>query len=211
MADKRAEARRKKQAGPPNQQRSWFLPAVVVIVAVGVAAVAALAFTRQSDPDASRPAAGDHWHIAYGVYACDTYLTPSQDQTDPLGIHSHADGLIHVHPFRVEATGEGAQLGKFIDAIGAELSDERYTPGAGEPDGRVLDEAEGCGGQPSELVLAYWPDATQAGEPRIIREDLADFRFAEDGSALAIALVPEGTTDIPLPPFLNQLENPVDT
>jgi hypothetical protein len=84
-------------------------------------------------------------------------------------------------------------------------------PGTGEPDGRVLDADEGCGDQPSELVLAYWPDAVQAGEPEIIREDLAGFRFTQDGSALAIALVPEGTTDIPLPPFLNQLQDPVDT
>jgi hypothetical protein len=211
VVDKRAEARRKKQSGPPSQQRSWFLPAVAGVVAVGVAAVAALAFTRESDPDSNRPAAGDHWHVAYGVYACDAYLPPTQDQTDPLGIHSHADGLIHIHPFQVEATGDGARLVRFTDAIGAELSDDRYVPGAGEPEGRVLAEADGCGDQPAELVLAYWPDATQATQPELIREDLADFRFEQDGAALAIALVPEGTTEIPVPPFLTQLQNPVDT
>jgi hypothetical protein len=181
------------------------------VVALGVAAVAVLAFTRESDPDTARPAIGDHWHLAYGVYACDAYLPPSQSQNDPFGIHTHADGLIHVHPVRVAATGGRARLQLFIDAIGAKLTDSRYEPGPGEAEQRVLDESEGCAGQPAELVLVHWPDATQDSEFELIRSDLAEFRFDTDGAALAIALLPEGTTEIPRPPFLTQLQNPVDT
>lgn len=211
VADKRAENRRNKKPGPPSQQRSWFLPAVVLVVALGVAAVLALALTRESDPTAAAPAVGDHWHLAYGVYDCGTYLPPSTNPNDPLGIHTHADGLIHVHPFRTRAAGDRARLDLFIEAIGAELSDDRYVPGPGEPEGRVLDEADGCNGEPSELVLGYWPDATQESEMEFIRQDFGNFRFDTDGAAVAIALVPEGTTEIPRPPFLNELQNPSDT
>jgi hypothetical protein len=210
VADKRAENRRKKP-GPPNQQRSWFLPVVVLIVTVGLAGVALLAMTREpSDPADALPRVGDHWHLAYGVYDCDGYVPPSTQQTDPLGIHSHADGLIHVHPYRAQAAGSRAQMGLFIDAIGARLSDDRYVPGPGEPEGRELSEAEGCNGEPAELVLAFWPDATQDTEPEIIRENLSSFRFDTDSAAVAIALLPEGTTNIPRPPFLTQLQDPGD-
>ena len=212
VVDKRAEARRKKQSGPPNQSRGWFVPIVALVVVVGVVAVSALALTRDSDPEANRPTAGDHWHIAYGVYACDTYLAASQDQNDPFGIHTHGDGLIHIHPYDVSVTGDGARLAAFTDAIGADLTDGRYVPGAGEADGRELVEGQDCNGQPSELVLAHWPDAlTSDAPPEIIREDLADFRFDQDGAAVAIALVPQGSTDIPIPPVLDQLRNPADT
>ena len=60
-------------------------------------------------------------------------------------------------------------------------------------------------------MLAYWPDATQESEMEIIRQDLGNFRFDTDGAAVAIALIPEGTTEIPRPPFLNELQNPSDT
>lgn len=210
VADKRAESRRKMQGGPPNQ-RSWFLPVVAVVIALGVVAVGALALTRDPGEEATGLQIGDHWHMAYGVYDCDTYLPPSQDGNDPLGIHTHGDGLIHAHPGRVAATGDRARLGLFIDAIGAELSDDQYLPGAGEPGAPELRASDGCDGEPAELVLAYWPDATQDTAPELIRSGLADVRLTTDGAAFAIALVPEGTTDIPKPPFLDQLQNPSDT
>jgi hypothetical protein len=205
VADKRADLRRQsRRPGPANQQRSWFLPGLVALIAVGVAGVVVLALNRES-AGLQPPIIGDHWHVAYGVYACDAYLPPSTIETDPLGIHTHADGLIHIHPHRVAATGDRARLHLFLEAIGAQLTDSRYVPGPGEADQRVLDEAEGCDGQPAELRLAYWPDATQ-DTMEWIDQDLAQFRFHQDGAAIAIALVPEGTETIPRPPFLTQLQ-----
>src|SRR5688500_3304374 len=40
----------------------------------------------------------DHWHAAYGVYLCDTFQPPLTNERDPLGIHTHGDGVIHIHP-----------------------------------------------------------------------------------------------------------------
>jgi hypothetical protein len=154
---------------------------------------------------------GDHWHIAYGVYDCDKYLPASQEQNDPLGIHTHGDGLIHVHPYDVSTIGDGARLARFTDAIGAELTDDHYRPGAGEAGAPELTAGQGCGDKPSELVIAYWPDALKDAKPELITKDLADFHFTRDGSAVAIALVPQGTTEIPLPPVIEQLQNPSDT
>ena len=212
MANRRAENRRKKQPGPPQQQRSWFLPAVALVLALGVAGVAAAAVTREpADPADAAPRIGDHWHVAYGVYDCDGYVPPSTAPDHGLGIHTHGDGLIHIHPSRTRAAGPRARLALFTDAIGADLTDDHYAPGSGEPEGRELRAEDGCNGEPAELVLAYWPDVTQDAAPEIIRDDLAGFRFAQDGSALAIALIPEGNAEIPRPPFLDQLQNPGDT
>jgi peptidylprolyl isomerase len=66
----------------------------------------------------------DHWHAAYGVYDCNRYLPPvdASDLPDPTGIHTHADGLIHIHPFVASAAGKNAVLGLFASQIGLSIS-----------------------------------------------------------------------------------------
>ena len=51
---------------------------------------------------------------------------------DPLGIHTHEDGLIHIHPFLAGAAGKAATLGKFFDQVGVKVTDSAITlpPGA---------------------------------------------------------------------------------
>ena len=69
------------------------------------------------------PAVGDHWHAAYGIYVCDHFLTPIQNITDVDGIHTHGDGLIHVHPFSSKTAGANATLAAFATAAGMTLTD----------------------------------------------------------------------------------------
>ena len=76
---------------------------------------------------------GDHWHTALDVNICGEWLGPapafekpydSPNQVANAGIHSHADGLIHTHPFVVGEEGNNATIGKFFSYGGWGLSSD---------------------------------------------------------------------------------------
>ena len=54
----------------------------------------------QDEAEALEPGLTDHWHAAYGIYICGTLEPPFTDDADPNGIHTHGDGVIHIHPVR---------------------------------------------------------------------------------------------------------------
>src|SRR5437867_7898846 len=90
---------------------SWGFPAAIALVVVlGTAGVVysrdqhpGKALPSASSADNSPPRAGvDHWHAAYGVDICGKFLSPITNTTDPIGIHTHGDGVIHTHPFRLQ-------------------------------------------------------------------------------------------------------------
>ena len=95
----------------------WLLTRLLFVLLVALAVVV---FARQfSDghmakpsPEVTRPAIGDHWHIAYKVYIC------GQRQPDFAfwqgGILTHDDGIIHLHPLLPSEEGEGARLVKWF-------------------------------------------------------------------------------------------------
>ena len=179
---------------------------VGAIVVLGVLLIVA---SRGGGDDTSIPPRilEDHWHVAYGVWACDRWLPPLQDQSDPSGIHSHGDGVIHVHPFSASAAGENARLDRFTDALdGFDLSDTRLrVPGVGSFEVGDTD----CDGEPATLRVLVWDDARNDEEPsRIVTESLADVPLT-DGSAIAIVFAPEDE-EIPKPPTVPQLDNLTD-
>lgn len=196
----------------PDQGRSWFLPVTVAIMLVGVGLVGFLAATRESNNGVRPEALVDHWHAAYGFYICGEWLPPILDQTDPEGIHTHADGVIHVHPFASSAAGANATVDAFMRATGGVLDDNGYNPGprvGGDP----IVEADGCGGEPATWQIAYWDNALLAengAEPDdLVSTDLADFRFRGDVAAITFALVPDGEA-VPAPPTIPQLSQLTD-
>lgn len=152
------------------------------------------------------PAIGDHWHAAFGGYVCDSFLEPVPETTSPQGIHTHGDGLIHVEPASSAGAGDNAKLGLFLDSANIELSDDELTFGD-----ESRDAAEDqCDGEDGELVLARWEDAQSNEEPALIRDGFDDLRFRNDGQAYTVAFVAEGTTEIPKPPSVAELENVVE-
>jgi hypothetical protein len=159
--------------------------------------------------DESGPAIGEHWHMAIGFSRCGEELPFQSDADgDPDGIHTHADGLIHIHPFSNDAAGANAQLGVFLDVVGAEFADSVLTLADGGP----LDPAQGCNGEPAELVVARWdspddptPEVTVVEQP----SDLTDLPLDTDGGVLAVAVVPKGTVPA-LPPSAATVRAPGD-
>lgn len=58
------------------------------------------------------PNVGDHWHARYEVFICGKRM---QDLPYSQGnIHTHGDGLIHIHPGNESEAGKNATLSRFF-------------------------------------------------------------------------------------------------
>ncbi|MDH3753956.1 MAG: hypothetical protein OEU32_08795 [Acidimicrobiia bacterium] len=195
-----ASAGQSRRAG--DRRALGFPAAVIITVLLGIALVGFAAATRDA---VAQPTLSDHWHSAYGVYDCqsESFEPPFTSTADPDGIHSHEDGLIHIHPFTSNVTGKGATLQVFFDAMGVTLEDDVMTL----PGGATLaEDGATCNGEPAILQVARWDLAANIDteDPEIFTEDLAGVRFIRDGQAFTIALLPEGA-DVPAPETVARL------
>ena len=169
---------------------------MALVVILGVLLVG---WARSNREATSAPRLGDHWHSVYDISSCVgqgnwTSRPKIIVERDPDGIHTHGDGLIHIHPFNSSATGQRAQLGKFFEAFGGYISDSAIKLDTGE----VIEEGFDCGGQPAVLTVARFDAQDREREPQLYTEDLAGIRFLKNLEAFTIAFVPAGET--PLPP-----------
>ena len=186
-----------------GRQRNLLFPGVIgAIVLLGSALVWYAADERKSDTDVP-PVIGDHWHAAYGFYVCGEWQPDIPEFEATTGIHTHGDGVIHIHPFSQSGAGENATLGTFLEDTDVKLSDDELTIGKNElPDGaKTWKEGEDkCDGKNAELVVAQWEDVSGNAKPALLTSGLRDIRFRGDGEGYTIAFMPEGDTDIPKPP-----------
>ena len=191
-----------------KRAKPLFPVSIGLIVVLGVALIV-FARSSQEQAAAEAPVANqDHWHAAYGVRLCgEGFAAPIQVQDDPVGIHTHADGIIHVHPFATSASGENANLGEFFDAAGITIDDDEIDLGG---DARVKEGDDTCGEdeEPEIVQVAVWENAREADvtDPEIVTEDIRGIRFVNDSMAFTIAFAPEGA-DIPPPPTIPTLDN----
>ena len=198
---KAARAGATSNAGKSDGRSSGFPMALAGIIIAGSALVF---FAWQGrDVAALQPTFGDHWHAPYGIWDCTindgegAFQAPIQDpQTSNAGIHTHSDGVIHIHPFSSVATGSGATLGTFLEATEAQFEDDVALTFANRPE--LTEEGATCGGEEAVLQIArFAPGGTDPIE--IITEDLNGYRFGGDLEGLVIALAPLGA-EIPVPP-----------
>lgn len=180
-----------------SKQRNLLFPgAIGAIVLLGSGLIAYAADDRKSEADIAPVVREDHWHAAFGVYICDAFEPDVPQFDSPVGIHTHSDGVIHIHPFSSGGAGEKARLGVYLEGAGIELTDDSLTIG----DQTWTEGEDTCGDEDGELVVAQWKDVQSTDEePALIRRDFDDIRFREDGEGYTVAFVPEGTTDIPKP------------
>jgi hypothetical protein len=175
---------------------------LVVILGVGLVAYAKTS-SNVGDGGGVPPQASDkdHWHAAYGLYICDYFSTPLNDEgEDKNGIHTHGDSLVHIHPFTQAVSGTNATMGVFFDQTGLQVSGDRIEL----PDGRVFKAGETtCDGKPADVRVAHWKDARKAATAEkpdeVMEGGFGDIQFTEDLGAYTIAFVPKGA-DIPAPP-----------
>lgn len=172
--------------------RSFLWPlSLGLIVLAGVGLVVA---SRGGSSDARvRPLVGDHWHAAYGVYDCDKLLGPFPDSmaASKSGIHTHADGLIHLEVNSSRYSGANANLAAFADGVDVDVSDTRLSaPGVQRFNGDT------CGDAPGDVRLAVW-DGANDDTPTIITKGIADYA-PQNGQLVTIAFAPASAT-IPKP------------
>jgi hypothetical protein len=101
-------------------------------------------------------------------------------------VHTHADGIIHIHPFQTYEEGSGARLVKWFEYGGGKLtsssvnipgSSKTYTNGDTCPDGK-----------PGELQV-YVTRAGATAEERLQGRDLTRF-IPHDGDRIRIVFGP---------------------
>jgi len=124
------------------------------------------------------------------------FLTSFTDaQEDVLGIHSHGDGLIHIHPFSDSAAGRKATLGLFLDQIGVSMTDDTLKLPTGETFTEGVTKCQG--GKDGQLQVAKWNDVNDAAQGKkpneIFTTGFDQIRLGAN-NAFTIAFMPPGST-----------------
>jgi hypothetical protein len=174
----------------------WYA-AIALVVILGVAGIVSSRAEYRSElaagADGSAPVANvDHWHAAYGIYLCDSFAPKITNERDPKGIHTHADGIIHIHPFVRSAAGNNATLEVFADAVDMTLSDDELEV----PGGKKYESGKTKCGDEVGIVQVKVND-------EVLTENVDKFKL-EDGDLITIAFAPEGA-ELPEPPSAGDL------
>lgn len=145
----------------------------------------------------------DHWHVAYGFYLCDKFAPPVTDTTDPHGIHTHGDGIIHVHPYDSSTGGKNAVLGAFTATVHATLN-------AGElrvPGGHDYHDGDKCGSKPGRVRVRIFnsPSDTTGHDATVDPRKVPLF----DQEVLTVAFAPLDA-HLPQPPSVPNLAKLTD-
>jgi hypothetical protein len=173
----------------------WPLSLTVVVI-LGVILVV-VSRQEEGQAEAEPPTLTDHWHSALGFFVCDKFLPPQPEFENSQGMHSHGDGLIHLHPHSSEVTGKRATLGKYFQLSGVKFSATSLeVPGA-----PTKKNGDKCGSKPGRVQLKV--------DGRIVKPDPGAVRLKQ-GMIITAAFVPKGTK-IPDPPSAANLANPSDT
>lgn len=182
---------------------------MAVVVVLGTAGIV---FSRdQRQPDNTRPLAaatgraGDHWHAAIGYYICGAFApNPPDTGQDPLGVHSHGDGVVHIHPFSAQSSGKRAVLGIYFDSTHLTVTSSKIqVPGV---DAR--NNGDKCGDQVAQVRTKVWDSRDPSDQGRIVTGNPRDIH-PTDGMLITIAFEPDGV-DIPRPPSADQLDKLTD-
>ena len=88
---------------------------------------------------------GDHWHASLLLEICGEGITLPESSG---GVHSHGDGLIHIHPHSADEAGRNATLGRFFDSLDMVMDSDRVRP----PSGQLYVNGDTCADGSSGLV-----------------------------------------------------------
>jgi hypothetical protein len=186
-------------------QRSIFFPTLLTVVTI--LGVFLVGFSRaQRQPDTSRPRIGaDHWHSAIAFNVCGAFQPNVPDNgQDPLGIHSHGDGVVHTHPFSGQSAGNNARLRVWLDTVGVKLTDnELRLPGQD-----AKKNGDRCESGPATLQMKVWESRAPGDTGRVVTSDFGDLRLG-DNQLITVAFLPEGA-EIPKPPTEAELDRLTD-
>ena len=132
------------------------------------------------------------------MYVCnglDPSVFANDSKDDRTGIHTHGDGLIHIHPFVSTVTGQYATLGAFFNENQTVFDDSSFEL----PNSFLISEGDfECDGESAEIRVLKW-NTLAAEKPVAFTENLRDVRLNENGQLLMFAVVAEGMDDSEIP------------
>ena len=184
-------------------QTSWFFPTLITVTVI--AGTFLIAFSRsERQPDTTHPRVGaDHWHAAIGVDICGTFTGNIPDNgQDPLGIHTHGDGIVHIHPFSAQSAGKNATLKVFFDTVGAKITATQIKV---PNDPTTHKNGQKCGDKTATVITKVWDTRAPDDTGHIVPGDPSAIH-PKNNMLITIAFVPDGS-EIPKPPSEPQLDN----
>jgi len=128
---------------------------------------------------------------------------------DVNGIHTHGDGVMHIHPFKAAGAGRNAQLSVFLAQVGVTLTDD--TLSFVDPvSSQLLTYKEGTtkcqDGRDAIVQVGLWDKVDDAanGQPpnQVITTHVADVRL-KNGHPMTIAFLPKDSR-IPIQPDIKK-------
>ncbi len=187
-----------------GQPRSLLFPTVITLVLLlGVSLVVYARNERNQNSLSGVPQLGDHIHEAIGFNVCGQFLPNIPTFESKIGIHTHGDGVMHIHPFSQLGVGANATLGRFIKdahdegSIDVSLSDSKL---------KLLGETAQEGKTPCkgvtnpELRVGYWPNVQDAAsKPEVTTGGFDKLPITKNGGGYTIFYGASNAT-IPKPP-----------
>jgi len=159
VSSRRAEREVRRQAREQEVRRQrqrarirWWAWRAAVGVGI-LAGLVAAGYWAVARPQRSGARVGDHWHARYEVVICGTRRPHLP--TTPGGVHTHGDGVIHVHPETAGQAGTNANLGEFFRTAGSRFFPSSFTPTSIQlPGDRPYKNGDPCpDGRPGTLRL----------------------------------------------------------
>ena len=194
-----------------RQPRSLMFPGVLMLVIIlGVSLVVYARNNRLHQDLSGVPQLGDHIHIAFGVNICGQFLTDIPLFESSVGIHTHADGVLHVHPFSQLGVGANATVGRFFQDAreGQPQLDLTITNSKLRYINQTFEEGKTkCKGVKDPIFRLAWWDNVQATDstPIITTGDFASRRLTSNGGGITLYYGAANAT-IPKPPAASQLK-----
>ncbi len=148
----------------------------LLVVVVGLTALVLVLILIGSRPQL--PSVGDHWHARYEIIICEErfpFFPYTQGE-----IHTHGDGLIHVHPKVESEAGVNSHLGRFFANAGLYFDGEMLRL----PGGETVKRGDRCpDGRPGHLRLVVNGHENTS----------LDKYVPQEGDFIRIEFRPEGT------------------
>lgn len=130
--------------------RLRLLLPTVFLTGAGLVSLAAVSYVIWNP---ALPYAGDHWHVGYRVAICGDALP--WFPASPGSIHTHGQGVIHIHPQGNGDEGKDANLAAFMRFSGGNLTNDSLTL----PNGETYSNGDTCPDGSIGIVTASQFDA----------------------------------------------------
>ncbi|HEX6310950.1 MAG TPA: hypothetical protein VF152_04940 [Acidimicrobiia bacterium] len=172
----------------------WNLAiAVIVIAGVGL-----IVLSRTGGSSDTAPKVGDHWHAQFDAFVCgesQPVAAEFETSTDGsrVGVHTHGDGFMHIHPFTSGESGDDATVGRFLDYQGFEIGEDSFDLWFGS-------QSNGDPCPDGQAGVVRW---SVNGEEQ--DGNLSDYK-PQDGDKIVVAFQPEGQ-EMPAPADRTQTQD----